>query len=95
MYSTPSPSPQGNHFNFLLCCNSICHLLKKKKKIATNSKANSRAFKAFLKLPPPPPLLNWGCFVCVIVFDLFICWHITSPLPPSFDKRRGKEGRKC
>lgn len=39
------------------------------------------------------PLLNWGWSVWVILFDLFICWHVTSP--PSLHKRRGKEGRKC
>lgn len=81
-------------FHFLLCCNSICHLLKKKKKkrlqqILRPTPGLSMHLPSFLLLLP---LLNWGWSVWVILFDLFICWHITSPPLPS--QKKGKRRKE-
>lgn len=80
-------------FHFLLCCNSICHLLKKKKKkIATNSKANSRAFNASSKLPPPPPPLKLR-MVCMSnsIWPIYLLAHYLPP-PPFTKEGEKKEG---
>lgn len=66
--------------------------IKKKKKIATNSKANSRAFNASSKLPPPPPPLKLR-MVCMSnsIWPIYLLAHYFPP-PPFTKEGEKKEG---